>query len=157
MKAYYYLGQAQLALRHPNEALSSALRAYELALHTKSPSTANISSFILDAKKEKWEARERERLRRRAGLVVELEESITTGGKRAMGEIRDRQETGEIGAREARDEIEEVEAETRKKVEELRSVFALADPENAKRREVPDWMVDSITFQVMQDPVTTKL
>ena len=37
MKGYYLLAQAQLALKHPNEALSSALTAYERCLEDSRP------------------------------------------------------------------------------------------------------------------------
>ena len=51
MKAYYYLAQAQLALHHPNEALSSALTAYDVCLKTNNASASNIAALILQAKK----------------------------------------------------------------------------------------------------------
>ncbi|KAK4991356.1 hypothetical protein LTR28_001358, partial [Elasticomyces elasticus] len=43
-----------------------------------------------------------------------------------------------------------------KKVGELRSVFALADPQNHAPRETPDHLIDTITFEPMHDPVVTK-
>lgn len=46
--------------------------------------------------------------------------------------------------------------EARRKVDELRNVFAMADPENHAAREVPDYLVDTITFEIMHDPVVTK-
>lgn len=68
MKGYFYLAQAQLALHHPNEALSSAVTAYQECLKTGSSSTAKVSELVLQAKKEKWEAKERDRIRRRSDL-----------------------------------------------------------------------------------------
>ena len=43
-----------------------------------------------------------------------------------------------------------------RKVAELRAVFAAADPATHKPREVPDHLVDMITFEPMHDPVITK-
>lgn len=43
-----------------------------------------------------------------------------------------------------------------RKVAELRAVFAAADPTNHKSREIPDHLVDMITFEPMHDPVITK-
>lgn len=81
MKGYYYLAQAQLALHHPNEALNSAMTAYNECLKTNNSSTRNVSQLVLQAKKEKWEAKERERIRRRSALLAELEEEL----RRKMG------------------------------------------------------------------------
>jgi STIP1 family protein 1 len=38
-------------------------------------------------------------------------------------------------------------------MEALRGVFEAARPKEEKRREVPDWAVDDISFCVMVDPV----
>lgn len=156
MKAYYYLAQAQLALKHPNEALSSALSAYKFCLSSRSASTAAVCSLVLDAKKQKWESRERERLRRRSGLLQELEDALTRKGNARISEVEERVMEGKLGYRDGEEEMKELRSEMRKKVEELRSVFAIADPVNMQRREVPDYMIDSITFSVMHDPVSTK-
>ncbi|KAL8847771.1 MAG: hypothetical protein Q9221_007219 [Calogaya cf. arnoldii] len=154
MKGYYYLAQAQLALHHPNEAFNSAMTAYEECLRTNNSSTRNVSQLVLQAKKEKWEAKERERVRRRSALLAELEEEL----QRKMGmELRkvDMMCKGREGTSDAREEREEVEGIWRRKIEELRSVFAIAD-EGCREREVPDYMIDNISFCVMHDPVMTK-
>jgi hypothetical protein len=46
-----------------------------------------------------------------------------------------------------------------KKVEELRRIFDAAKigGGEARRRKVPDWCVDDITFSVMLDPVVVSL
>ena len=135
MKAYYYLAQAQLALHHPNEALQSALTAYNLCLSSASASSAsNISSLVLQAKKQKWEVRERERLRRRSGMLRELEDGLREIAEGEVEAVRGRARAGEVGEGEAREEEEEVRARARRKVEELYSVFAVADPANMTRR-----------------------
>lgn len=168
MKAYYYLAQAQLALHHPNEALSSALTAYELCLNsgTWNPSTSHVSQLVLQAKKEKWEGKERERIRRRSDLLRELEDGLAAMQRselrnwdvkwsehmdidREYGSGRE----GSIGAQEEKAEIIDT---SRRKLEELRSAFALSDPQNLQPREVPDYMIDNISFCVMHDPVVTK-
>lgn len=156
MKAYYYLAQAQIALHHPNEALSSALRAFELCVKSQDKSIAAITALVLRCKKEKWEVRERQRLRGRNTLLDQLVEGLQEKMEAEVREIRGAEEKGEIGMETARDDVDETERTCREKVEELRSVFEVADPENCKRREVPEWAIDSITFAVMHDPVMTK-
>ncbi|KAL8809528.1 MAG: hypothetical protein Q9200_003331 [Gallowayella weberi] len=155
MKGYYYLAQAQLALKHPNEALSSALTAYDQCLKTHSSSTRSVSELVLQAKKEKWEAKERERTRRRSPLLRELEDALLLTKHAELRNV-DIQYQGRENSTDAREEREELEDTCRRKTEELRSVFALADPINLSPREVPDYMIDNISFSIMHDPVITK-
>ncbi|MCJ1244999.1 hypothetical protein MMC30_002200 [Trapelia coarctata] len=156
MKGYYYLAQAQIALRHPNEALNSAMTAYGICLKTHDSSTSNISNLILQAKKEKWEAKERERIRRRSDLLRELEDSLTRNSDRQMWEAEQKIKQLELDETEGKEEKEEIKASSQRKLEELRSIFALSDPENLKQREVPDYLIDNISFAIMHDPVVTR-
>ncbi|KAL8678792.1 MAG: hypothetical protein Q9186_004902 [Xanthomendoza sp. 1 TL-2023] len=133
MKGYYYLAQAQLALKHPNEALNSALTAYDQCLKTHSSSTRNVSELVLQAKKEKWEAQERERIRRRSSLLRELEDALQRMKRTELRTV-DVAYQGREDSTDAREEREEMEDTWRRKIEELRSVFALADPINLSPR-----------------------
>lgn len=134
MKGYYYLAQAQLALHHPNEALSSAMTAYEECLKTSSSSTRNVSTLVLQAKKEKWEAKERDRIRRQSELLEELVTGLGTVAKHELYMLQDRMERGELSEGEAIEEKQEVELSSRKKIEEVQSVFGLANPATMKKR-----------------------
>ncbi|KAL9613815.1 MAG: hypothetical protein Q9167_001662 [Letrouitia subvulpina] len=147
MKPFFLLAQAQLALRHPNEALQSALTAYEECLKTNSPSTRAVCNLVLQAKKEKWEVRERERVRGRNELFREVETLLR---EHAQEEIE------MLGEAVDEEENEESQRKVERKVEELQSLFAIADQEGMKRRTVPDWIIDNISFAVMYDPVVTK-
>jgi STIP1 family protein 1 len=130
MKAYYYLAQAQLALNHPNEALSSALTAYEKCLETWSSSTQAVSGLVLQAKKLKWEAKEKEKIRQRSDLLRELEDGLNN---RKRAELRDLKHL-HLDASDEAEEKADVELSTRTKIEELRNVFAVADPKYLQRR-----------------------
>ena len=143
-KAYFYLAQAQLHLKHPNEALSSALTAYDIGVSTADAGTAKACELVLNAKKAKWETVERARLRQRNEMLRELEDSIEKAGY-----DQSHQTVNPF-------EIYEIEEATKRKVQELYSLFATADPANMQRREVPDYMVDQISFAFMHDPVITK-
>lgn len=150
MKGYYYLALAQLALHHPNEALNSAMTAYHECLKTNNSSTRNVSQLVLQAKKDKWEAKERERIRRRSALLAELEEEL----KRKMGtELRkvDIMCEGREETSDAREERKEVEHTWRRKIEELRSVFAIADAGLQERVCVTDWLSILPRFDVGAD------
>lgn len=172
MKGYYYLAQAQLALNHPNEALSSALTAYQICLDTHSPSTSAVSALVLQAKKQKWEAGERERIRSRSDLLREIENGLLRKERSELQNLTLRAISTEADA----EERGEIESSTRKKISDLRSIFAIADPKNMQRRvlyktvrkdyedssadnelqEVPDYLIDNISFAIMHDPVVTK-
>ena len=134
MKAYFYLAKAQLALHHPNEALTSALTAYDLAIKTHNASASSISTIVLQAKKEKWEMRERERIRRRSELLQELEDSVLNNSRNEVRALEERIERHGIDQVEGLEEKAEIELATRRKVEELRSIFAIADPNHLRRR-----------------------
>jgi hypothetical protein len=150
--------QAQLSINHPNEALSSALMAYELCTKSaqQTNNAATISALVLKCKKAKWDIRERERIRRRGDLLSELETYLETSYKKDIFDIDERIARSEISSIEAQDEKKERHEEYQKKVNDLRTAFAISDPTNMQKREVPDYLVDGITFEIMHDPVVTK-
>ncbi|KAI9662932.1 MAG: hypothetical protein M1821_007979 [Bathelium mastoideum] len=156
MKAYYYLAQAQLGLKHPNEALTSAMTAYNVALFTRSTSTNSAAELVTACKKAKFEAKERERLRARGALRVQLEDKLQQDLDDELREINRRLGIGEMPGHDAEQERKWAREAWKKSVDELRSTFALADPENQPHREVPDYFLDGITFEVMNDPVVTR-
>ena len=133
MKGYYYLAQAQLALKHPNEALSSALTAYHQCLKQLDPSTKSVSGLVLQAKKEKWEAKERQRIRRRSELLCDLEDAVQRKQAFELQKI-DMRYPGREDSTDAREEREDVETSTQYKMEELQNIFAISDPEFLQRR-----------------------
>ncbi|KAH8710004.1 U-box domain-containing protein [Phaeosphaeriaceae sp. PMI808] len=158
MKAFFYLAQAQISINHPNEALSSALMAYELCTNSaqQTSNAATISALVLRCKKAKWDIRERERLRRRQGLLSELEVMLETEFKKDTDDIDARIESSEISRLEGQDEKGERKTEFEKKRDDLRTAFAISDPEHQQKREVPDYLIDGITFEIMHDPVVTR-
>lgn len=142
LKAYTYVGQAHLALKQPEQALEASKKAYDMAVEQRSPSTAGIAQTVLECKKAVWEKRERERVLREQDTLRNVLEIIQRDAER-------RKQDGEAGAA-------QLEGETERLKREVEEVFAAADKERAKRREVPEWLVDQISFGVMIDPVVTK-
>ena len=146
-------------MNHPNEALSSALKAYELCTKSTTQTTfsnaALISQHVLKCKKRKWEIRERERIRRRGNLLSDLEEMLERDHKKELDDIDARIETGETSRTEGQEEKQERILEFEKKRDDLRTAFAISDPDHQQKREVPDHLVDGITFEIMHDPVVT--
>ena len=130
MKGYYFLAQAQLALNHPNEALSSALTAYEKCLETNDKSASAVSTLVLQAKKQKWEAKEKERIRNRSSMLRELEDTLMKNKREELRQLKLKM----LSFEEEAEEKSDIELECRKKIEELRTIFAIADPKNLQRR-----------------------
>lgn len=108
-----------------------------------SSSIGNITELVLKCKREWWEARETRRLRERGGLVEELVEDLQRNKQAAIS-----QETSES-------QVPDIIREYDGKIEELRTMFEQSQGANdeGRRRKVPDWCIDDISFSVMLDPV----
>ncbi|KAF4454665.1 STIP1 likey and U-box containing 1 [Fusarium albosuccineum] len=144
MKAHYYLAQAQLNLRDFDAALSSALRAHALCAASNDRSLAAVTALVLRCKKDRWDDRERKRVRETKDLEREVLEMLAREKDAALEETDDGME---------RQEIEE---ESESKIERMKEIFERARADAEKRREVPDWAIDDISFGIMVDPVVTK-
>lgn len=146
MKAVFYMAEAQLELRDSDNALDSAKRAYQLFSHSEDglKSLASVTKLVLRCKKERWEHLERRRLRERSDL------------ERELIEIMERDRDAALSAAIDEAELRDIQQEWDAKIETLKSTFQLARGEDGKRREVPDWAIDDITFGIMYDPVITK-
>lgn len=155
MKAYFQLAQAQLALRKLPIALNSALTAHKYCVEELREgqkggnSIGPITELVLKCKKEDWERREAER---RPGAEVERE---------VIRSLEERRERDLIGL--AGEDEQGVRARYRGLIDETRRAFELAarsgesEEEKKRRRTVPDWIVDDITFSVMVDPVVVSV
>lgn len=163
MKAYYQLAQAQIALHQESEALESAKIAHRLCVEEcrKTPmgkgssSIGHITELVLRCKREWWEGRERQRLRERGGLLEELVQGLEEKRRRDV-ERETEKATVEGDSEVVREgRVNAVGQRYNTKIEELRSTFEQAAlmGEEGKRRKVPDWCIDDITFSVMLDPV----
>ncbi|KAM5347909.1 hypothetical protein ACJ41O_007733 [Fusarium nematophilum] len=144
MKARYYLAQAQVALRDYDAALESALRAHALCAASNDRSLAAVTALVLRCKKERWDDREKKRARETRDLEREVLDMLGRDGNGALMEAEDELERREI------------EEETEAKMARMRDIFERARTESEKRREVPEWAIDDISFGIMVDPVITK-
>jgi STIP1 family protein 1 len=145
MKAHYYLSQAQLAMGDYDGALTSALAAHAICAETNDRSLPAVTGMVLKAKKERWEEIERRRLRE----DKVLEEEVVDGLRRELYRELEGVE-GEVARQEVGEEWEG-------KMRRVREVFERARSQGEKRREVPDWAIDDISFGIMVDPVVVSL
>ena len=141
MKAHYYLSQAQLEIHDFEAALSNALQAHALCVTTNDKSLAAVTTLVLRCKHERWEDLEKKRLRETRDL------------ERSMVEVLERERDEML--KDAIDEAErrEIEEEAEAKIMRLREVFEKSRADDEKKREVPEWAIDDISFGIMVDPV----
>lgn len=142
MKANYYLAQAQAALRDFDAALASALRAHALCAATNDKSLAAVTALVLKCKKDRWDERERRRVRETRQLETEVLGLLESDKHTAMADAMDEMEQKEI------------EEESDAKASRLKTIFERAREDFERRREVPEWAIDDISFGIMVDPVT---
>lgn len=141
LKAHYYLSQAQLALKDYDSALTNAQKAHQLCVQTGDKSLAAITAQVLRAKKDRWDWMEKRRTREARHLENEVIELMEKEREQALTNAMDDGEKREI------------EAEWEQKIEILRSTFEKSRSAEEKRREVPEWAIDDISFGIMVDPV----
>lgn len=143
MKAHYYLAQAQLAIRDFDGALDNALAAHRICAAANDKSLAAITATVLRCKKERWDAREKQRLRQEHELEEEMLELLRRERDAALTQVA------------PGDDVERrtIEDEAEQRIKVLSAVFETARAQSQKRREVPDWAIDDISFAIMVDPV----
>ena len=161
-------------MRHVGEALTEAKYAYSVCLKTNDSSSDILSQFILRTKQAQWQSRETARLREMNDTLATVEMMLEDRLKSDIEDLDLRfkdMEIGETGRDEERTQLEK-EAEDRRK--NVRAAFAdKSKPETAERvcpamapplradadsdcdQVVPDHLIDSITFEIMHDPVVT--
>lgn len=141
MKARYYLAEAQLALKDYDASLESALHAHKLCAATNDRSLAAVTALVLRCKKERWDDMEKKRMREAKDLEREVMELLNREKVSALAETDDGMEK------------QEIEEETQAKIERMKDIFERARAGDEKKREVPDWAIDDISFGFMIDPV----
>lgn len=144
MKAYFILSQCLLAMHDVDGALENALLAYRLGSETGDKSLAHLTSQVLRCKKERWD--EREKKRSREGQ--ELENQLIS--------LLQREQSENIALCTSEIERAEVIEESERKISLLRSTFEAARSASEKKQEVPDWVIDDISFGIMIDPVMVR-
>ncbi|EGY16734.1 E3 ubiquitin-protein ligase CHIP [Verticillium dahliae VdLs.17] len=144
MKASYYLAQALVSLQDFDGAITAAMRAHGLCIETGDRSLAAVTALVLRCKKERWEHNEKRRKREDQYLEVDVVETMEREKERALAATESEGERGDVAA------------EWDAKITDIRRVFETARAKGEQRREVPDWLIDDITFNVFVDPWVTK-
>ncbi|KAI1299032.1 U-box domain-containing protein [Xylaria venustula] len=143
-KARFILSQCHLAMSNHDEALKNAVEAYRLARDARERTLAPFTAQVLRCKKERWDELEKRRHREGQYLERKLIDLMEGETEAILLSCTDEMERAEI--------IQEC----NEKIDQLRATFEAARAANEKKREVPDWAIDDITFNFMVDPVMTK-
>ncbi|KLJ07461.1 STIP1 likey and U-box containing protein 1 [Blastomyces silverae] len=155
IKSNYYLSQSLLGLQRPTEARDVALAAYRASIETKNPNAEPLSKVILRAKQAVWAAKETTRLRDQNETLRKWEELLQADYEKDLAELRARLAAGEIGQIGFEEDKKDLLDETQRRLNIMRDVFAASMGEDMKERVVPDYLIDSISFEIMHDPVVT--
>ncbi|KAI0438756.1 U-box domain-containing protein [Xylaria telfairii] len=144
MKTYFVLSQCLLALHDFDGALENAIEAHKLGTEINDRSLPQITTQVLQCKKKRWDELEKKRSRESQGLMNDL--------------IRLLEREHSANVVDCTSDIERVEVleELDKKIALLTHTFEAARSASEKKREVPDWAIDDISFGIMIDPVITK-
>ncbi|KAK6529009.1 hypothetical protein TWF694_004231 [Orbilia ellipsospora] len=156
MKGHYMAAQALIQLSRPSEALGFALTAYQLAIAQHSKSATDVANVVLEAKKQRWKKIERNRIDKDNSMLKQMKDLIRSESERKIVDLREQQWDSLDRERDFESEAEVIREDARVQMDELENVFARADPQRYKPREVPDYLIDSISFSIMTDPVVTK-
>ena len=102
-------------------------------------------AHLLHCRNERWGRRERQRKREAQDLEREVLGLLQRETERDMADA-------------AGDDVERktVEEEGRRKLEAMRGIIERARSQDDRKREVPEWLIDDISFNVMVDPVTVR-
>ncbi|KAL1960180.1 hypothetical protein VTO42DRAFT_8723 [Malbranchea cinnamomea] len=155
IKTSYSLAQALIQLQRPAEAYEVALAAYKFSLETRNPNSEVLSKIILRAKQAIWAAKETARLREANDTLRRVEELLEADLNSELAQLRARYEAGEIGEVGYAEDQKILKEEAQKRLQDVRQAFEASSGGALKERVVPDYLIDSISFEIMHDPVIT--
>lgn len=147
VKAHYFLSKSLSALGDHQTASEEAATAYAVCRDiSEDKSLAMTHDWVLQCRTERWRSAERARVREYRDLEAEVLALLA----------RDRDETVASGDSSEVDKTT-VWEESDKKMSQIRDIFEKARKDEDKAREVPQWLMDDITFDVITDPVIVRV
>lgn len=143
MKAHRYCGEAQLELGRANEAYSSLVKAFRIAVREKDPSVENIRDKLMEARKARWERLEKIRIEEESTLGKKLRTLIES-----ERDLRVQQAQGD------QSKIDEANGNADDSLQSLDKLLQRSD-DRSRPREVPDHFICPISLALFADPVIT--
>jgi STIP1 family protein 1 len=154
MKAHYLLAKARLELGDASSASEAARAAYDLCRLQQDDGSAAAAArasldmtlqLLLQCRRARWDALERARRRENDDLQREVMALLARDREEALADAQGEMERAEI------------EEESARKRTQMEAVFERSRAEDDRKRELPDWLIDDISFNVMVDPVVVSL
>jgi len=142
IKAHYFKSKCLLELGDVEEACTHARLAYESCRASDDKSLDMTMAHLLKCKSARWEVLEKRRKREHQDLEREVLAILEAETQREMQSATE-------------GERPDIQSEGQTRLERMKSIFERARSEDDRVREVPEWLVDDISFNVMVDPVMT--
>jgi len=131
VKGHYLLGQALYQLERYDESLKSLQTAQSLATDQRRNFGEEIAQSIRLTKRKRWEVMENKRKLQEVELESYLINLVLKDGETA-----------------------ESKSEKDSRIRQVKELFSRVD-ERRQNREVPDYLCDKISFELLNDPVIT--
>ncbi|KAJ1965338.1 hypothetical protein H4R35_007070, partial [Dimargaris xerosporica] len=137
-------------------AIASLKTAYQLSILQNKPSTfsSSIVAKILTTKKRHWEVREEQRLLRQSELLQFVKGLVTSDFTRKQQDLVTDGVTSHELSEDQQLLLESIDDEKVSTIGLIETIFAQAN-ENLAKREVPEYFIDQLSFEIMYDPVIT--
>lgn len=162
VKAYFFLGQAQLEQELYDESITSLKKAHDLAKEQKLNFGDDIASALRVAKKKKWNTQEEKRILQEVELQTYLNQLMLEDRERKLQQLNKEEDRNEDEEEEVKEDVKEglqeqkqhIEKDHNRHLKELNELFATVD-DRRRKREVPDYLCGKISFELMREPVIT--
>lgn len=151
LKAYFYLGQAQIECAQFDEAIFNLQKSEELNKQLNSTYGDEIRRTIKVAKRKRWNHLEEEKVKQELELQIYLNNLMKEDRDRHLKELQENTMEHDNFDNSI---IQQINKDYENKVTELNKLFEENDIRR-KKREIPDYLCDKISFELIQDPVIT--
>ncbi|RGB43637.1 hypothetical protein C1646_612681, partial [Rhizophagus diaphanus] len=141
VKGHYMLGQALTEKADFDLAISHLQTAYDLAIKDKVTFSGEIIQALLSAKKRKWELEEQRLRKNESEFLKYIKGLINAEREKQLQKVN-------------QNKIDQINKSYDEKLSQIEQVFAQSE-ENRGPKEVPDYFLDKISFNIMYDPVIT--
>ncbi|CAJ0625685.1 16387_t:CDS:1 [Entrophospora sp. SA101] len=160
VKGHYMLGQALTEKKDFELAIVHLRKAYQLAIEGKVGGfLSEILQVLLNDRKRRWEQQEKERIQKESELLKYLKTLIISDRDRQLQKATPKNISTFskfVGnySQDVQDKLDHIYKSYDEKLSQIEQVFAQSD-ENLRPRQVPDYFLDKISFNIMHDPVVT--
>ncbi|RHZ80485.1 hypothetical protein Glove_135g22 [Diversispora epigaea] len=157
VKGHYMLGQALTEKGEFKSSISNLQKAYELSLLENASFSAEIVQALLNARKKNWEIEERKRIQQESELLRYVKNLINTERDKQLQKVSPKNTFSKwVNSHppDIQEKIDQINKAHNERLSQIEQVFIQSD-ENLRPREVPEYFLDKISFEIMHDPVIT--